>query len=758
MGEGTGTPVVFRCAGIAVAFAVVCGPQVFGGAQLPPAPATNVRLVVTYDQIPPVVSISAPGGGATVSGTVSLTAAATDNVGVSGVQFRLDGAALGTEDTTAPYSLSWNSASTANGSHTLTAAARDAAGNLTVSAAVAVTVSNGSGASGIAALYPGDAGIESHPDVIFTEMFEQSSIGTMTSRYTDVNHSAGMSFSASVPAGTGGSRSLQMTTNGGANEAAGLFKTFTNDQQWYLRYYVNYTSAVEYGHTSVWLGGYNPPLTYPNPQAGNKPAGNDRFSAGVEPLSFDADRWMSYTYWKDMRISGDGRYWGNVMLPGNTNLRMQRNRWYCVETMVKLNSPVTDTNGELAIWLDGQKILHLGKGFPNGLWSGGTFTEASGGSPFGGFQWRSDAALGLNWIWLQNYVTGVPSSVQFDHVVLARNYVGCLASGSGTPDTVAPTSAMSTPAAGAIVSGSAVTVSATASDNVGVAGVQFKLDGVNLGAEDTSSPYSIVWNTTGAANGSHTLTAVARDAAGNVTTSAGRSVTVSNLVASAWPNEPAGFVPVSDQPWSLLTGLGWNYLRRTASKNSDIAVDAAAPLSPASVLRMIFTTDMAPDSEPGVHWIGLSPRPSELYVGWWMKVSQNWKCSPAGCGKITFAWAPDGQGQVYSNLGGSVAPHRININTEWAPYGQHFWEPNVSTTPIVYNTWYRIEWYLKYASSTSAADGVMRWWVNGVLNGDYANVRYPGCCFQQFEFAPTLQNPPPAEQYMYIDHTRVSKP
>jgi hypothetical protein len=52
----------------------------------------------------------------------------------------------------------------------------------------------------------------------------------------------------------------------------------------------------------------------------------------------------------------------------------------------------------------------------------------------------------------------------------------------------------------------------------------------------------------------------------------------------------------------------------------------------------------------------------------------------------------------------------------------------------------------------------MRWWVNGVLNGAYTDVRFPGCCFQQFEFAPTLQNPPPAEQYMYIDHTYVSAP
>ena len=65
-------------------------------------------------------------------------------------------------------------------------------------------------------------------------------------------------------------------------------------------------------------------------------------------------------------------------------------------------------------------------------------------------------------------------------------------------DTTPPTVAISTPSAGATVSGT-VTVAASASDNVGVASVQFKLDGVNLGAKDTIAPYSIAWNTTSTA-------------------------------------------------------------------------------------------------------------------------------------------------------------------------------------------------------------------------------------------------------------------
>ena len=93
-------------------------------------------------------------------------------------------------------------------------------------------------------------------------------------------------------------------------------------------------------------------------------------------------------------------------------------------------------------------------------------------------------------------------------------------------DTTPPTVALTAPAAGT-VSG-VVNVTATASDNVGVAGVQFKVDGANLGAEKTAAPYSVSWTTTTAANGSHTVTAVARDASSNSTTSTAVIVTVSN--------------------------------------------------------------------------------------------------------------------------------------------------------------------------------------------------------------------------------------
>ena len=89
----------------------------------------------------PTCSITSPTAGSTVSGTVTITAAATDNVGVTKVEIFVDGA-LRTTDTVSPYTWSWNTTTFANSSHTITAKAYDAAGNMKQAANVTVTVNN----------------------------------------------------------------------------------------------------------------------------------------------------------------------------------------------------------------------------------------------------------------------------------------------------------------------------------------------------------------------------------------------------------------------------------------------------------------------------------------------------------------------------------------------------------------------------------------------------------------------------------------
>jgi len=94
------------------------------------------------ETVPPTVSITAPQGGSTVSGTITVSANATDNVSVTQVQFLLDGANLGSAVTTAPYSISWDTTTATNSTHTLSAKAWDPSNNVGTATPVTVVVSN----------------------------------------------------------------------------------------------------------------------------------------------------------------------------------------------------------------------------------------------------------------------------------------------------------------------------------------------------------------------------------------------------------------------------------------------------------------------------------------------------------------------------------------------------------------------------------------------------------------------------------------
>lgn len=109
------------------------------------APTLRPRLVLTYSDdshtTGPAVAISSHGADAKLSGTVDLTASASDDGRVDKVQF-YRGTTLIATDPTEPYSASWNTTSVGNGNYSLTAKAFDDAGNTATSAAVAVTVDN----------------------------------------------------------------------------------------------------------------------------------------------------------------------------------------------------------------------------------------------------------------------------------------------------------------------------------------------------------------------------------------------------------------------------------------------------------------------------------------------------------------------------------------------------------------------------------------------------------------------------------------
>jgi len=99
-------------------------------------------VTAVADSTPPTVAITSPATGATgLSGTVTVSANASDAGGVAKVEFSVNGV-LAATDTSAPYSFGWNTRKL-SGSYTLTAVAVDAAGNRSTPASITVSVGGG---------------------------------------------------------------------------------------------------------------------------------------------------------------------------------------------------------------------------------------------------------------------------------------------------------------------------------------------------------------------------------------------------------------------------------------------------------------------------------------------------------------------------------------------------------------------------------------------------------------------------------------
>ena len=171
--------------------------------------------------------------------------------------------------------------------------------------------------------------------------------------------------------------------------------------------------------------------------------GDDRITVGIEPFAHGGSvpapgAWSFYAYWHEMKISADDRYWGNGIAP-RERLAVPADTWQSIEVMIRLNTP-GERDGELALWIDGEPVMHVRRGTPRGPWSGMGFDllepRADGAEPFEGFSWRTSDALQLNFVELLHYVTpralqraGVrdldaPVAVEFDHVVAATDYIG----------------------------------------------------------------------------------------------------------------------------------------------------------------------------------------------------------------------------------------------------------------------------------------------------------------------------------------------
>ncbi len=476
-------------------------------------------MATPLDNTAPAVSITSPTNGSSATGTINVTANASDAVGVVGVQFLLDGINLGAEDITSPYSISWNTATTNDGSHALTAKARDLAGNIGTSLAINVNVSN---------------------DLIFPTISLTSPAGGIVTGTVNINANAsdnigvvgvqfllnGVNLGSEILTppysyswNTNAIADGQYVLAAKARDGAGNVTTTPNINV--TVHNVPDTQSPSISLTSPATGIVNGTVNVTAIASDNIGVAGVQFflngaNLGAEVLN------GPYTFSWNTTAVPDGHYILSARardLDGNTTTTPNLN--VTVYNLPDIEPPSVTLTGPPAGIVAGVVDV-TANAFDNISVAGVQFLL--NGVNLGSEDYTAPYSVSWN-----------TASIADGNYMLAARARDTAGNVTTTPDIIVtvkndsqpPTVTIISPAAGT-VSGT-INVSANANDNIGVAGVQFLLNGSNLGLEDVTAPYTISWNTRTIANGSYTLTARARDASGNTQISPAVVVDILNL-------------------------------------------------------------------------------------------------------------------------------------------------------------------------------------------------------------------------------------
>ena len=291
--------------------------------------------------------------------------------------------------------------------------------------------------AGIAAKYPGDVGIAKDPAVLLHEDFEAEQIDRR--KWTDISNRAGALKLVRERAHVhSGRQALQITATITKNTGGHLFRRFKRGvEKMHARFCVKFAPDIDYIHHFVHMVAELPARPWPSGGAGIRPAGDRKFSVAIDLHGHwgrypPPGGWEFYCYWWKMPRSRDGRFWGRGFAPKPYAVP-KPGRWYCVELMVKCNTP-GKPDGEVALWIDGKQLAH-----------------------HKGINWRSSPKLKLNALWLMLYVTRFSAkrkevnTVWFDDVVVATDYIGppvAARKGPARPHVAAPERRATAPGGG----------------------------------------------------------------------------------------------------------------------------------------------------------------------------------------------------------------------------------------------------------------------------------------------------------------------
>ena len=498
----------------------------------------------------PQVSLTAPANGASVSGNVSVTANASDNVGVDRVEFLLDGALLGS-DASAPYALAWNAAAAVNGSHVLQARAVDLAGNTATSAAVTVTVTGGVSDTtppSVALVFPADG----------------ATLGGTVTLSADADDDfgvVGVVFEldgAAIGNGTlgtsGGPWTLSWNTTA-VNEGGHSLRARASDAAG------NSTLSAA---RSIQIAQNLPVLDETVSDRDGNGDGYDEsgWSGGFVLDAANATVGVG----NSQSLYGEARS-GSGCQVGTRTTTLQRNVLlgsapvlsYARRLDLKAN---TNTSYSAAF-----RLRVAGATVDQQVVTYATYLESA---------WVRREAIDLS-AWAGQAVT-LQAEVSATANVCLEAYAKVwlddlrIANAEQSTDTTPPTVQLTAPTNGSTVSG-VISLVASASDDVGVAKVEFHANGSLLG-QRTAPPYSFDWDTASVADGSYALMARAYDAAGNVGSDDDTTVIVTNAGGGGGGGSlTASFASVdAEDGYTKATASGGSAAVGTLESSSGLAI------------------------------------------------------------------------------------------------------------------------------------------------------------------------------------------
>ena len=219
---------------------------------------------------------------------------------------------------------------------------------------------------------------------------------------------------------------------------------------------------------------------------------------------------------------------------------------------------------------------------------------------------------------------------------------------------------------------------------------------------------------------------------------------------------------MADGPLTTVTPFGWFREQRDTINGSGLTfvTDSTALRSPSEVMAFVYAPGFPGGSAPGVAFYRLETAADETYFGFWWKPSNPWQNhESSGVNKIALLFPETpGAGTVYLMMFYDGTAYTIQTETTFAGDTRRLMS-NVTVTPVVLGEWHQIGLYVRY-NKEKKRDGVVQWWVNGVLQGVYTDVQMPpDRGFIEYQVAPVWGGVGELKtqlDYFRYDHAHIS--